>query len=190
MIDIMFTRRSLPLLIGITLLAIPAFAQQKRIALINSDAFLIPASGIVRLVRAMEGVEREFAPRRRQLSEAYDELHKLKEFPGYSGPIPTDPRPMTPERARGVRDEIKEMTGAIERVERQMQAAYERRMKEALDPIQEDIRLELQRFTRERGIELLIDGRSLACVIKCDPKIIESLDVTGEFIEEYNRRHP
>ncbi len=62
-------------------------------------------------------------------------------------------------------------------------------MKEALDPFQEDIRLELQRFAGERGIELLIEARSFECGIKCDPKIIESLDVTGEFIEEYNRRH-
>ncbi|MDQ3687792.1 MAG: OmpH family outer membrane protein [Acidobacteriota bacterium] len=172
------------------MLTIPAFAQQKRIALINSDAFLTPTSGIVRLVRAMEGVEREFAPHRRQLSEAYDELHRLKELPGYSGPIPTDPRPMTPERKKEIRDDIKAMTGAFEKSQRQVQTAYERRMKEALAPIQEDIRLELQRFAGERGIQLLIDSRSLACVTKCDPMIIESLDVTGEFIKEYNRRHP
>ncbi|HVF86062.1 MAG TPA: hypothetical protein VM866_00670 [Pyrinomonadaceae bacterium] len=153
-------------------------AQQKRIVLINSDAFLTPVSGVVRLVRAMEGVEREFAPHRRQLSEAHDEMQRQKELPGYSGPVPTDPRPMTPGRKKEIRDEIKAMTGALEKSQSQVQTAYERRMKEALAPIQEDIRLELQRFTGERGIEVLVDARSSECVIKCDPKIIESLDVT------------
>lgn len=190
MISMMHVQRSLLLLVVTASFAIHAFAQQKRIALINSDAFMSPTGGIVRLVRAMENVEQEFAPRRRQLSEAYDELHRQKELPGYAGPIPTDPRPMTLERKKEIRDEIKALSGAFEKSQRQTQVAYERRMKEVLAPIREGIRLELQRFAGERAIELLIEARNFECVIKCDPKSIESLDVTRKFIEEYNRQHP
>ena len=190
MITMMHVQRSLLLLVATASLAVHAFAQQKRIALINSDAFMSPTGGILRLVRVMENAEREFEPRRRELMKAQDELQRYSGFPGYGGPIPTDPRPMTPERKKKIQGEIKALTEAFEKRQRQTQASFERRMKEVRAPVYADIQQELQRFVAERRIELLINASSLECFPKCDPKITESLDVTREFIEQFNRRHP
>ena len=105
----MKAKQILNLILPSLMLTGTVFAQSGKVAVIDTNAFIQPKKGITRLLKAMENVEREFAPRRTTISGMHERLAKEIERFSFAGPIPTDPRPMTPER----RKELKENAEAM-----------------------------------------------------------------------------
>ena len=178
----------LNLTLALLVLSIPVFAQSGKVAIVDTNAFTHPEKGIKRLIKAAESVEREFVPRWAELAGMYARLRKELEKLSFVGPIPTDPQPVTPERKR----ELKEATDAIQRSIEQRQAAmqldYAKRTKEVTAPIFQEIRNSLEAFAKSRGIAVLIDASKSACLVGCDEK--DAMDITQEFITDYNRLNP
>jgi len=177
------------LLLATLLLAAPCPAQTVKIAFVDTDAFSNPYQGIKRLVRAVQSVEKEFAPRLTKLQEEQWRRQQQVEQIPFVGPIPVDPRPMTPERKRYVREQNEKMKHEFERERQELQDAYNKRMREVLSPIQEDITKSLESFAKQRGITLLLDSSRTSCY-SGDCRSIIKLDVTGEFVSQYNRLNP
>ena len=72
----------------------------------------------------------------------------------------------------------------------EMQTAYNQRSEEAAAPILKDIRRSLELFSQSRGITVLLDTSKSACLVGCDRESTVAIDVTQEFIAEYNRLNP
>ena len=170
--------------------ASPCFAQSSKVAFVDTSAFGDPQKGITRLVHAVELVEGEFALRRAELVEMHERLQKQMQEFAFAGPIPTDPRPMTPERRKQSREKAEVMRREFERKQEEVQRAYSNRLKEVAAPVYEDIRRSLKAFAESRGITILIDASSLSCPIGCDVESAADLNITTAFIAEYNRLHP
>lgn len=161
-----------------------------KVAVIDTGAFEHPETGIESLVRLHRMVDNQFQATRAELSLMYERVRELEQRAvGFSGPIPTDPRPVTPERRKELTRQFEEMRRQLDRHKDDVQKDYEARLKEATAPVHEDIRRSLAEFARTRRITLLLDASALNCPIGCDVRDAADIDVTQEFIREYNRQH-
>src|ERR1044071_5583844 len=186
----MKTTRLLNLTRALLTLTIPVVAQSEKIALVDTKAFTHPQKGITRLIKVMESVEQEFVPRWTEIAGMYARLRKELDKYSYAGPIPTDPRPMTRERRKGLKEAADTIQRTIEQRQAELRADYNKRLKEATAPVSQDIRNHLETFAKSRGITLLLDASKLACVVGCDKAATAALDITQEFIAAYNRLNP
>lgn len=178
------------LLLALLALASPCLAQSSKVAFVDTNAFGDPQHGITRLVRAVNLVESEFAPRRAALVEMHQRLEKQRQEFAFAGPIPTDPRPMTPERRKQSREKAELMQREFEQKQAEIDRDYSNRLNEVAAPVYEDIRRSLKAFAESRGITILIDVGKLSCPIGCDVEAAADLNITRAFIAEYNRQHP
>ena len=78
------------------------------------------------------------------------------------------------------------MRRLVAQKQEEAQRVYSRRINDVTAPINEDIRKSLQAFAKARGIIMLLDASKLACLMGCNGES-GSIDVTHEFIAEYNR---
>jgi Skp family chaperone for outer membrane proteins len=177
------------LILILIVLAAPAFAQSGRIAFVDTSIFNDPDRGIKRLVNAVRSVDQEFAPHRAEFLDMQRRLQKQFGMFSFSGPIPTDPRPMTPERRKELKEQAEEMKRDFERKQKEVSNAYNERMNEIAAPIYEDIQKSLELFAKKRKITMLLDAsKSTCCAGDCST--MSKLDITEEFIAEYNRLNP
>lgn len=170
--------------------ASPCFAQSSKVGLVDTNAFSDPQNGIARLARTVNLVESEFAPRRAALVEMHQRLEKQRQEFAFAGPIPTDPRPMTPERRKQSREKAELMQREFEQEQAEIERDYSNRLNEVAAPIYEDILRSLKAFAVARGITILINAGKLSCPIGCDVESAADLNITRAFIAEYNRQHP
>jgi Skp family chaperone for outer membrane proteins len=73
----------------------------------------------------------------------------------------------------------------IKRKAEDAQQSYQKESLALLEPLQKDIGDSLSAYAQQRGISLLIDINRVPVVYAAN-----SLDITKEFIAEYNRTHP
>lgn len=152
-----------------------------KIAIIDTEAFADPKTGITRLVSAFEVVNREFKPRS-------DELQKLRAQYEQLGKDIEATRTLEDQRARAAKVEQAEaLKKDIERKTQDAQSAYQKRLREATEPVYKDISPALQAFARQRGVNVIFDVSKLGEVMFI---INDSVDLTRAFITEYNQRNP
>ena len=183
-------RQLFPLTLLVLILAAPCPAQSTRVALIDTSIFNDLTNGIRRLAQAVHLVDREFRQRQLKLSKMLELMTLNPGGTGYSGPIPTDPRPMTRERRKKLKEEAEELRRSFELERKEYQSAYNERLEEVTTPIYRDILMSLEAFAKARGITMLIDASNLACPIGCQVESAADINITREFIAEYNRLHP
>lgn len=150
-----------------------------KIALINTSAFADEKGGITRFIAAVKRVDAEFQPRRTELQTLrtrYDAL--VKEI--------NDTKAVADQTALTKKaDDADTLKRDIERKAQDAQAAYEKRMRDVLSPLQEDVYRSLETFARARGITVIIDASQVPILYATD-----SVDITRAFIADYNQRNP
>jgi Skp family chaperone for outer membrane proteins len=152
-----------------------------KIAIIDTEAFADPKTGIVRLVNALEGVNREFKPRS-------DELQKLRAQYEQLGKDIAATASVEDQRARNAKlEQAEALKKDIERKTQDAQSAYQKKLREVTDPVYRDISPALQAFARQRGVNVIFDVSKLGEVMFV---INESVDLTRAFITDYNQRNP
>ncbi len=159
----------------------PAATGAIRIAVIDSGAFSDDKAGITRVMNAVKQVDAQFQAPRTELQgmqTRYDTLVK---------DIQAKIQVQDPKITQKQQEDAEQLKVQIQRKAEDAQAAYQKRMAEVLDPLQQDVYTALQGFAQARGIALIIDvNRNPSPVIFA----AESVDITKEFIIEYNRTHP
>jgi Skp family chaperone for outer membrane proteins len=73
----------------------------------------------------------------------------------------------------------------IKRKAEDAQASYQKESLAVLDPLQKEIGTSLVAFAKSKGVTLLIDANRVPVVYAAD-----QLDITKDFIADYNRTHP
>jgi outer membrane protein len=180
--------------------ALPTFAQQRpaaaatpaaaassapipdsKIALINTDAFSDEKQGIGRLVTAVKKVDTEFTPRRNELQGIKAQIDKL------TADIQATAGVSQPQALQQKQEQLESLKRDYQRKGEDAQAAYNKRLQEAVGPLYEDIGKSLDAFARARGITLLLDAAKIGPAILA---ATDAMDVTRAFIAEYNSKNP
>lgn len=175
-------------------LGVPLTAQSKspaviktletaRVALVNSNAFLEPASGIKQLVRSAQALELEFSGTQSELSLLGE---KLRTLAGELNKLNADPvanaKAMADKQAEGQR-----LQQTLAAKQQAAQEAFGKRAQETQGPITAEIGKALRTFAAEREISLLLDSAKLGeAILDAKPE----LDLTAEFVSYYNSKHP
>ena len=149
------------------------------IAVIDSSAFSDEKAGITRVMSAMQQIETKFTPLRTELRNMRERLNTMRADIQKKRAI-QDARTTAQQTEEADRLEVE-----IKRKAEDAQTSYQKESLAALDPLQKDIGNALTQYAQSRGITLLIDVNRVPIIYAAS-----SLDITRDFINEYNRTHP
>jgi Skp family chaperone for outer membrane proteins len=150
-----------------------------KMAMIYSDAFLDPKTGISRFNALLTTLNREFQPRQTELTTMQQRIAALqKEI--------TDTQAVAdPKTVQQKREQFEQLSTEYKRKGEDAEAAYGKRRQEIFAPLQEDIGKALEVFAKARGITVIVDGSQVPVVYAAD-----SIDVTRAFIADFNTKNP
>jgi Skp family chaperone for outer membrane proteins len=149
------------------------------IAVIDSAAFTDEKAGIARAMAAMRQLEAKFQPLRNELRGMRDRLNTMRADIQKKQAI-QDAR-TTAQQA----EQADQLDLQIKRKAEDAQTSYQKESLAILEPLQKDIYNALNAYAQQKGISLLIDVNRVPVIYAAS-----SLDVTRDFINEYNRTHP
>jgi Skp family chaperone for outer membrane proteins len=149
------------------------------IAVIDSSAFTDEKAGIARAMAAMRQLEAKFQPLRSELRGMRDRLNTLRADIQKKQGI--QDAKVTAQQA----EQAEQLDLQIKRKAEDAQASYQKESLSVLEPLQKDIHDALNAYAQAKGISLLIDVNRVPVIYAAS-----SLDITREFIAEYNRTHP
>lgn len=149
-----------------------------KIALIFSDFFQDPKTGIARINATMSALNREFQPRQTELNQMMQKVQQLQDeiTKGQQG----DPKAL-----QAKMDQLDQLKKDYQRKGEDATAAYNKRKQAIFAPVQEDISKALETYARAHGIAVLIDGSAVPLAYAAD-----AIDVTRAFINDYNGKNP
>lgn len=166
--------------------ATPAAAPQSRpatgpanVAIIDTGAFTEVNGGITRVVNAMKQIETKFTAIRNEIRGMQTRLSTMRADLQKKQGI-QDPK-MTAQQA----DEADRLEIQVKRKAEDAQASYQKESLAALEPLHKDIAGALNAYAQAKGISLLIDINRVPVVYAAS-----NVDITKDFIAEYNRTHP
>jgi Skp family chaperone for outer membrane proteins len=154
-------------------------AAPANIATIDSRAFSDEKAGIARVMNAMKALEAKFQPLRTELRGMSDRLTTMRADIDKK-------RSIQEQRITAQQIEAAEQLELqIKRKAEDAQVSYNRERQAALEPLQKDIAQALNAYSQAKGISLVIDLNRVPVVYAA-----ASLDITRDFIADYNRTHP
>jgi Skp family chaperone for outer membrane proteins len=155
-----------------------------KMAVISSDAFLDPKTGIAKFNNAVNKLNGEFQKTKDELTQLQtrastleSEINKLREAPEGT---PIDQRSL-----QAKIDQLEQLKKDIQRKGEDAQAAYNKRRQEIFAPLQDEIGKALETFAKARGINVIIDAAQVPLLYAAD-----SIDITRAFIAEFNSKNP
>jgi len=150
-----------------------------KIALIYSDLFLDPKSGIARFAALANTLNREFQPRQTELNTLQQKIDQLTKEINDTQTV-ADPKTIAQKR-----EQLEQMQTDFKRKAEDGQASYDRRRKEVFTPLQDDIGKALEAYAKARGITVIVDASQVPVVYAAD-----SIDITKAFIADFNSKNP
>ena len=149
------------------------------VAIIDSSAFSDEKAGIGRVMAAMQQIEAKFLPLRNEIRGMRDRLTTMR------SDIQKKRQVQDAKLTAQQTDEADRLELTIKRKAEDAQASYQKESLAVLDPLQRDIGTALTAYAQSKGITLLIDANRVPIVYAA-----ANLDITKDFIADYNRTHP
>jgi len=150
-----------------------------KIAMIYSDAFLDPKTGIARFNSLLTTLNREFQPRQTELQNLQTRIATLTKEINDTQSV------ADPNTIRTKQDQLAQLNTELKRKGEDAEAAYNKRRQDIFNPLQQDIGKALEAFAKARGITVIVDGSQVPVVYAA-----ESIDITRAFINEFNSKNP
>jgi len=150
-----------------------------KIAMIYSDAFMDPKTGIAKFNSLLSTLNREFQPRQSELQGLQTRINTLTKE------INDTQNVADPNAIRTKRDQLEQLNTEFKRKGEDAEAAYNKRRQDIFLPLQQDIGKALEAFAKARGITVIVDGSQVPVVYAA-----ESIDITRAFINEFNSKNP
>ena len=150
-----------------------------KIAMIYSDAFMDPKTGIAKFNTLLTTLNREFQPRQTELQNLQTRIQTLNKE------INDTQNVADPNAIRTKRDQLEQLNTELKRKGEDAEAAYNKRRQDIFMPLQQDIGKALEVFAKARGITVIVDGSQVPVVYAA-----ESIDITRAFINEFNSKNP
>jgi Skp family chaperone for outer membrane proteins len=149
------------------------------VGIIDSSAFTDGKAGIARVMTAMQAIEVKFEPLRVELRGMRERLATMRSDLQKKRQV-QDPKLTAQQAEAADRLEIE-----IKRKAEDAQVSYKRESMAAIEPLQKEIGSALIAYAQSRGITLLMDANQVPIVYAA-----ANLDITKDFIADYNRTHP
>jgi outer membrane protein len=156
-----------------------AAVPESKIALVYSEAFLDPKTGIGKFNNLQSTLSREFQPRQTELQQLETKVKQLADEIDKTKAVAD---PLTIQKKVDLLEQSKK---DYQRKGEDAQAAFNRRRQEIFAPLQEEIVKALGAFAKQRGINVIIDGSQVPLLYAAD-----SIDITRAFINEFNSKNP
>jgi outer membrane protein len=150
-----------------------------KMAMIYSEYFVDPKTGIARFNALISTLNREFQPRQTELNNLQQKITQLTKEIGDTQAV-ADPKTIQQKR-----DQLEQAQTDYKRKGEDAEAAYGRRRQEIFAPLQEDIGKALEAFAKARGITVIVDGSQVP-VLWADTAI----NITQAFINDFNSKNP
>ena len=150
-----------------------------KIAMIYSDAFMDPKTGIAKFNSLLSTLNREFQPRQTDLQNLQTRIGTLTKEINDTQSV------ADPNAIRAKRDQLEQLNTDLKRKAEDAEAAYNKRRQDIFGPLQQDIGKALEAFAKARGITVIVDGSQVPVVYAA-----ESIDITRAFINEFNSKNP
>ena len=150
-----------------------------KMALIYSEAFLDPKTGIARFSTLLTTLNREFQPRQTELNGIQQRIEQLTKE------IKDQQNVAAPPSVQQKQDQLDQLKKDYQRKGEDAEAAYTKRRQEIFGPLQDDIGKALEVFAKARGITIIVDGSQVPMVYAA-----ESIDITRAFINDFNAKNP
>ena len=128
---------------------------------------------------AMQQIETKFQPLRTEIRGMRERLNTMK------ADIQKKRQVQDPKLTAQQTEEADRLEVQIKRKAEDAQTSYQKESLAVLDPLQKDIGTALTAYAQSKGITLLIDANRVPIVYAA-----ANLDITKEFIADYNRTHP
>ena len=156
-----------------------AAAGPANIAVIDTSAFSDEKAGIARVMVAMRQIETKFQPLRNELRGMRDRLNTMR------ADIQKKQAIQDAKTTAAQSEAADQLDLQIKRKAEDAQASYQKESLTLLDPLQKDIADALMAYAQAKGISLLLDLNRVPLIYAAN-----NLDITKDFIAEYNRTHP
>ena len=152
---------------------------ESKIALIYSDAFLDPKTGINRFTTLISNLNREFQPRQTELQSLQGKIQALTDDIAKTTTV-ADPKTIALKQ-----EQLDQLKKDYQRKGEDAQTAYNKKRTEMFSPLQDDIGKALEAYAKAHNINVIIDGSQVPLVYAAEP-----LDITRAFISEFNSKNP
>lgn len=158
---------------------VPQPAAPANIGIIDSSAFSDEKAGIARVMSAMKQLDAKFQPLRTELRGMRDRLTTLRS---------------DIQKKRSIQDaattskqieEAERLELQIKRKSEDATTNYQKELAAVTEPLQKDILTALNAYAQAKGITLVLDANRIPIIYAAT-----SLDITRDFINDYNRTHP
>jgi len=150
-----------------------------KMAMIYSDAFMDPKTGIAKFTNLLSTLNREFQPRQTELQTLQTRINTLTKE------ISDTQSVADPNAIRTKRDQLEQLNTEFKRKGEDAEAAYNKRRQDIFLPLQQDIGKALEAFAKARGITVIVDGSQVPVVYAAD-----NIDITRAFINDFNSKNP
>ncbi|HSK64209.1 MAG TPA: OmpH family outer membrane protein [Pyrinomonadaceae bacterium] len=150
-----------------------------KIAMIYSEEFLDPKTGIAKYTSLANTLNREFQPRRTELEGLQTRIQTLTKEINDTQSV------ADPNAIRTKRDQLEQLNTDLKRKTEDAEAAYSKRRQDLFTPLQVEIGKALEAFAKARGITVIVDGSQVPLVYAA-----ETINVTRAFINEFNSKNP
>src|SRR6266849_419761 len=157
-----------------------------KVAVIFSEAFQDPKTGIARFNATLNKLNSEFADRFKRLD---DMALKVKQLPDEITNLQQQAAkgtPIAPQTIQAKIDQLDQLKRQAQRETEDAQAAYDKRRQELFVPLQDEVGKALDKFAKDRGITMILDGSQVQGILYA----ADGLDVTKAFISDYNIKNP
>ncbi|HXC72748.1 MAG TPA: OmpH family outer membrane protein [Pyrinomonadaceae bacterium] len=154
-------------------------AAPANIGIIDSSRFDDDKAGIARVTTAMKQLEVKFQPLQAEIRGMGDRLNALR--------TDLQKKQAIQDAATTSRqvDEANSLELQIKRKAEDARTSYQKEVLAIMEPLQNDLGNAVIAFAQTKGITLVLDSNRVP-IIYAAP----TLDITQEFINEYNRTHP
>jgi len=154
-------------------------ATPANVAIIDSSAFSDEKTGIARVIAAGQQIQVKFEPLRNEITSMRQRLATMRSDLQKKSAI--QDAATTAKQT----DEADQLEIQIKRKSEDAQASLQRERQAMLDPLEQDIGNALKAYAQSHGVTLLIDANRVPILYAAS-----SLDITQDFINDYNRTHP
>ncbi|MGI8837573.1 MAG: OmpH family outer membrane protein [Pyrinomonadaceae bacterium] len=154
-----------------------------KIAIVDTEVFADEKIGIARLVGVVQSLQREVKPKNDEMLAIQTRMQQIaKDIETMSKASVVDPKSVQAKQEEGTR-----LERDLKYKKEDFDAMVQRRYREVVGPVSENIGKELDAFATQHGITMVLD------VSKMLPAILtvkREMDVTLAFIAYYNARNP
>ena len=158
---------------------VPTPAAPANIGIIDSAAFSDEKTGIARVMSSAKQLETKFTPLRTEIRGMRDRLSAMRADIQKKRAIQD-----AATTARQV-EEADRLEVQVKRKAEDATASYQKEMATLMEPLQKDILTALNAYAQAKGITLVLDVNRIPIIYAAT-----SLDITRDFINDYNRTHP